>query len=66
MVPSMNLNRPFETKRASLHLENRVCRKYSFQKLTQVSQANNVLDTPASNTDVFIWRDTRVSSAVLN
>jgi hypothetical protein len=32
-------------------LKNLSCRRYSFQKLTQFSQGNNVLDFPASNTD---------------
>jgi hypothetical protein len=30
-----------------------ICRKLSFEKLTQLSQANNVLDNAASNTDGF-------------
>jgi hypothetical protein len=30
------------------------CWKYSFQKLTQFSQENNVLDAPASNNDGFL------------
>jgi hypothetical protein len=37
--------------------------KYSFQKLTQLSQGNNVLDAHASNTDGFILRDICVSSS---
>jgi hypothetical protein len=39
-----------------------ICRKYAFQILSQFSQANNVLDAPASNSDVFMSRDTSVSS----
>jgi hypothetical protein len=39
------------------------CRKYSFQKLTKFSQEKNALDVPASNVDVFLWRDTCVSSS---
>jgi hypothetical protein len=33
-------------------------RKYSFQKLTQLSQGTNVLDASASNTYGFLSRDT--------
>jgi hypothetical protein len=47
-------------------LKNLSCRKYSFQKLCQFSQGNNVLDAPASNTSGFITRDTYVSSPQLN
>jgi hypothetical protein len=36
--------------------------KYSFEKLTQFSQGNNVLDAPSSNTDVFLSSDTCVST----
>jgi hypothetical protein len=43
-----------------------IYRKYSFQKLTETSQGNNVLDVPASMTDVFLWRATCVSSTQLN
>jgi hypothetical protein len=39
-----------------------ICRKYSFQKLTQFSQANNVVDVVASHMDDFLSRDTYVSS----
>jgi hypothetical protein len=37
-------------------------RKYSYQQLTEFSQENNVLDALASKTDVFLSRDTCVSS----
>jgi hypothetical protein len=37
-------------------------RKYSSQQVTKFSQGNNVQDSHASNTDGFLWRDTRVSS----
>jgi hypothetical protein len=37
-----------------------------FQKLTQFSQRNNVLDAAATNIDGFLWRDTCVSSTQLN
>jgi hypothetical protein len=42
------------------------CRKYSFQKLTQFSEGNNVLDAPASNTNGFLLRDASVSSTQLH
>jgi hypothetical protein len=51
---------------ALLPLENRKCRKYSFQKLTQFTEGNKVLDLPASNTNVFLWRDICVSSTQPN
>jgi hypothetical protein len=35
-------------------LKTTICRKYSFQKLPQMSQGNNVLDAPASYTDGFL------------
>jgi hypothetical protein len=35
-------------------LKNLSCRKYSFQKLTQLSQGNNVLDAPAYDTNDFL------------
>jgi hypothetical protein len=37
-----------------------ICRKYSFQKLTQFSQGSNVRGDVASNIDGFLWRDTCV------
>jgi hypothetical protein len=43
-----------------------IWRKYSCQKLSQFSQGNNVLDASASNLDGFPWRDTCVSSTLLN
>jgi hypothetical protein len=36
--------------------------QYFFQKLTEFTLGNNVLDAPASNTDGFVWRDTCVPS----
>jgi hypothetical protein len=56
----MKRNEPFYI------LKTMICRKYSFQKLTQLSQGNNVLDVPASNTDGFLLKDTCVSSTQLN
>jgi hypothetical protein len=37
-------------------------RKYSFQKLNQLSQGNNMLDGAVSNIDGVLWRDIFVSS----
>jgi hypothetical protein len=39
-------------------LKNLSCRNYSSQKQTQLSKGQNELHTPASNTDVFLSRDT--------
>jgi hypothetical protein len=39
---------------------------YSFQKLSQLSQGNNVQDAASSSIDDFLWRDTCVSSTQLN
>jgi hypothetical protein len=47
---------PFST------LKTMIYRQYSFQKLTQFSQGNNIVDSPPSNTDGFVSRDTCVSS----
>jgi hypothetical protein len=47
-------------------LENPRSRKYSFQKLTEFSQGNKVLDTPATNSDGSHLRDACVSSTLLN
>jgi hypothetical protein len=47
-------------------LKHLTCRKYSFQKLTEFSQGNNVQDDPESNIHGFLWRDTCVSSSQLN
>jgi 23S rRNA U2552 (ribose-2'-O)-methylase RlmE/FtsJ len=38
-----------------------ICRKYSFQKVTQFSQVNNVLSDTAPNTHGIISRDICVS-----
>jgi hypothetical protein len=45
----------FATKCAFLHLENCVCRKYSFKKLTEFSQRNQVLHAAANNTAGFFF-----------
>jgi hypothetical protein len=47
-------------------LETMVCRKYSFQRVSEFSQGNNLLEAAASNMDGFLWRDTFVSSSQLN
>jgi hypothetical protein len=41
-------------------------RKYSFQKLPQLSQGVNVLNAVVSNIHGFVWRDPCVSSTQLN
>ena len=33
-----------------------MCRNHSFQKLTELSQGNRVIDAPTSNTDGFLCR----------
>jgi hypothetical protein len=57
------------------YLEQNVCfsplktligRQYSFVKVTQFSQGNNVLAGPASNLDGFLSGDTCVSLTELN
>jgi len=44
------------------NLKTMICSKYSFQKLTQFSLVNNVLDALDSATDGFLLRDADVSS----
>jgi hypothetical protein len=41
-------------------------RKYSFKKLIQFTQGNNVLDAIVSNTNGFLLRDACVSSTQMN
>jgi hypothetical protein len=53
-------NEPFPTLKTTFST------KYSFQKLTQFSQGDNVLDAADSNVDGFLWRDVCVSSTQLN
>jgi hypothetical protein len=43
-----------EQTQAISSLKHLGCRKYSFQKLNQFSQGNNVLDAPASTTNVLL------------
>jgi hypothetical protein len=40
-----------------------ICRKYSYQKLTQFSQGYNVIDATACNTHGFLSRDICVPSS---
>jgi hypothetical protein len=47
-------------------MENRHSKMCSFEKLTQFSKGNNVLNASASNLDGFLWRDTCVSSIQQN
>jgi hypothetical protein len=47
----------FGTNRAYLHLETPSLQEVFLSKLRQLSQRNNVLDVPASNTDGVLWRD---------
>jgi hypothetical protein len=55
----------FGKKLAFVHLETSDLKDDFFQKLTQFSQWNNVLDYTASNTYVFLSRDTGFSSTML-
>jgi hypothetical protein len=52
--------------RAIPTLKTVICRKYSFQILTQFSKGNNVLDPPDSNTNGGLWGDTCVPSTWLS
>jgi hypothetical protein len=52
--------------RAFSYLKILICRKYSFQKLTQFSQGYNVIDSNSCNTHGFLSRDISVSSTWLN
>jgi hypothetical protein len=47
-----------EQNEAFSTLETMICRKYSFQKLTQFSQGNNVLDAAAFSVEGFLWKGT--------
>jgi hypothetical protein len=47
-------------------LNTMICRKYSFQKLTEFLQGSYVQDASAPNIDGFLWIDTRVSSTQVN
>jgi hypothetical protein len=43
-----------------------ICREYAFQKLTELSQGDKVLDAAASDIDGFHRRDTYIFSPQLN
>jgi hypothetical protein len=63
---SSYLNKPvWKKKECFSTLKTLICRMYSIQKLTQISHVNNVLCAPASDTDIFLCRDTCVSSSYL-
>jgi hypothetical protein len=61
-VSSNHLNMSIWSKQSISPLETPEFRKYSFQKLTQFSQGNNVLDALGSNTDGFLSSSSSVSS----
>jgi hypothetical protein len=46
-------------------MKNLLGMKYSFQKLTEFLQGNNVLHAAASNIDGFVWCDICFSSTLL-
>jgi hypothetical protein len=56
----------FGTRWASSTLKIEIFRVRSFQKLTEFSHGNTVLDVAASNIEVFLWRDTCGSLTQLN
>jgi hypothetical protein len=65
-VSSNQLNMPIWSKQSVyIHLKTPNCRKISFHRLTQFSWDNNVLYSPASNIDCFLYKDTCVSSTYL-
>jgi hypothetical protein len=47
-------------------LKSTICKKYSFQKLTEFSQGKDVLNTAASNIHLLFCRGTYVSATQLN
>jgi hypothetical protein len=63
---STQQNRPIWSKQPISTLKHIFHRKYCIQKRSQFAQGNNRLDAAASNTDVFHWRDTGVSSTWIN
>jgi hypothetical protein len=46
----------FKQTEQTITLKNLSCWKYSFQKLTQFSQGNNLLDATRSNTGGFLLK----------
>jgi hypothetical protein len=65
-VSSTQLKRPIWTNIASLHHENPKLQEVFIKKIAQFSEGNSVLDTLASNTNGFLWRDTCVTLLQLN
>jgi hypothetical protein len=56
----------FGIKGACPTLKTVIGRKYSFQKLFQLSERNNVLDATTFNIHAFLWRGTCVCATHLN
>jgi hypothetical protein len=54
-LANLDQNEPFSK------LKTMISRKYSYQKLTQLAEENNVLDSAVSTICGFLWRDTFVS-----
>ena len=63
---STDLIRAFGTKGAFPSLKIAIQRKFSFRKLMQFSQENNVVEAPGCNTDGLILKDTCLFSIKLN
>jgi hypothetical protein len=61
-ISSTQLNRPIFTKGADRSFENPTLNEVFLSTRTQFSQENNLLDAPASNKDVFLWRNSCLSS----
>jgi hypothetical protein len=59
-VCSTQLIVQFRKNRAYHNLKNKSFRKYSFQKLPEISRGGPVLDPPDYYMDGFLWRDTGV------
>jgi hypothetical protein len=51
------LQERFGANRAYVHLENYDLQEVFISNTNSISQGNNVLDTPASNIDGFLYRD---------
>jgi hypothetical protein len=56
----------WETKWTFVQVGNSDLQEVFFPKLTQFSQGNNMVDAAASNINGFLWRDTCVSSPMMN
>jgi hypothetical protein len=61
-VKSTQLDKPIETKRAYLHIQNYDLQAVFLSKLEQFSQGNNVIHAPAATTDGFYSTDICLSS----